>query len=165
MSQNQTHISRNKKDNKTRNSKFLSNNLEINTGKASVLTATPTPADGNAEIVDLAKMCEFLGEYVKDFDVEKENDHYFHAKQYDVNYMDVILDFQKEPLKENNIFFINGKIYNVSNSNNREKKERIISKTGNHVLEEQVNKVTGCPVYFQEEDTEANSSDIDLYLI
>ena len=56
-------------------------------------------------------------------------------------------------------------LYNVSNSNNREKKERIISKTGNHVLEEQLNKVTGCPVYFQEEDIEANSSDIDLYLI
>ena len=65
-----------------------------------ITSLTPTPQNDKS-MLDLEKMCEFLEENIKDFDYDKdkENNAQFHIEENIACYMDVILDFNKEPLK------------------------------------------------------------------
>lgn len=124
------------------------------------------------KISDVMKMSEFLNDHIKNLeqDLHQSAEIRFGNKdeEKDFNYLNLIEDFKKEKLLDNNIFFYNGKEFIKSQP---EKSKKGIKLKSNIAAEKntavyRINPITKCQINFSDdENTDVNhNSDIDVYL-
>lgn len=126
-------------------------------------------------LYDIMKMSEFLNEHIKNLDQDFQNEskeiRHVNSKQEenDSKLLDVIKDFKREKLLDNEVFFYNGKEF-IKNNNKQKVQKRIKSMKNNfaekHIIAYNLNPITKCQIDFSDdENSDMNhNSDIDIYL-
>lgn len=122
------------------------------------------------EIYDILRMSEFMNEHLRDlkYVTLKDGEKGMNEKNAEINYdhLEMIKDFRREKLLDNNLFFYNGKDFKKAENQEifKADKSNTNVNTAKNLLFFNLNPITKCRIDYSDDEVEKNNSDIDIYL-